>query len=167
MVEWYHHVLGMRVVLRCDPDVATTFVTQDEAHHRGAFFSPPGVTDDPSRASHTRVHHLAYEYESVDELLATWQRLKELQIAPVDTVCHGPSFAFYYRDPDGNIVELLADAYGDRGLSHRHMETEPAMKTNPRGARVDPDELVEARNDGVELDELRTRALAGGFTRSP
>jgi catechol 2,3-dioxygenase-like lactoylglutathione lyase family enzyme len=161
MVEWYRIVVGMEVTLRSvDPIPKMTFVTNAVSHHTGGFFSPPFLQDDPDKREHTRIQHLAWEYESIDDLLETWDRLRGLGIEPVSTVCHGPSFAFYYRDPDNNVVELLADAYGDHVLSLRHMREVPEMRTNPQGSYIDPAKVAAARKDGAGLDELRERALA-------
>jgi catechol 2,3-dioxygenase-like lactoylglutathione lyase family enzyme len=164
MLEWWSDVLGMAVTVRSvDPIPKMTFVSNDLAHHRGGFFSPPFLEEDADKRSHSRIQHLAYEYDTIDELFETWDRLNGLGIVPVSTVCHGPSFAFYYRDPDNNVVELLADSYGDWERSLRHMREEPAMKTNPQGSYIDVAKVAAARKSGVELDELRERSLAGEY----
>lgn len=166
MVEWWHNVLGFRVVLRSreNPVPMMNFVTNDLAHHRGGFFSWPGMRAESleEKQNHARIQHLAWEYDTIDELLSTWTRLKECGIEPVHSTCHGISFAFYYRDPDANSCELLADAYGDMAKSLEHMQREE-MIMNPMGTQVDPAKLIEARESGVELDELRERALAGDY----
>lgn len=75
---------------------------------------------------------VAFEYPTVDDLLASYTRLKNLGIVPVLTTDTGPTTAFYYEDPDGNSVELLeASCCGTsargllpaarRGPSRRHL----------------------------------------------
>ncbi len=163
MAEWYHNVLGMEIVAQTnDPLPQMTFVTNDTHHHRGGFFSPPMLSDDPEKLAHTRVQHLAWEYPSLDELLESWDRIQALGIEPASCWCHGPSFAFYYKDPDNNTVEILADAYGDYGKSYDHTKL-PEWRAKPNGTAVDPAKLLEARNAGASLDELRVGGLAGDF----
>jgi catechol 2,3-dioxygenase-like lactoylglutathione lyase family enzyme len=162
MLEWYRNVVGMEVSMRSEVPVTMTFVSNDLAHHRGGFFSPPFVTEDAEKFQHARIQHLAWEFDSIDDLLETWERLTGLGIVPVAASCHGTHFSCYYKDPDYNTVELLADAFGDMRKSFEFFQT-PQMQANPMGGHIDPAKLIEARKQGVELDELRERALAGEY----
>lgn len=163
MIEWYRDVLGLEIVAQTsDPLPKMTFVANDEHHHRGGFFSPPGLEDDPDRLAQSRIQHLAWEYDSIETLLETWQRLVSLGIEPVSCCCHGPSFAFYYKDPDRNTVELLTDAYADHARSFEHT-TRPEWRAKPNGVAVDPQALIDATAAGVSLDELRENGLAGRY----
>lgn len=161
MIAWYRDVLGLEVVARCStPLPSMAFVTSDEHHHRGGFFSPPQLKDNPDRLDYSRVQHLAWEYDDIDQLLESWDRIRELGIEPVACWCHnGASFAFYYKDPDNNTVELTAQAHESLrdGLARVR---DPEWATNPNGQAVDPRKLVEARASGVSLDELRERSVA-------
>ena len=79
MIDWYGEVVGIEVTHR-SPGGA--FVTNDEANHRIALASPPGLSDDPEKRAHTGIHHTAFEYGSVDDLLSTYGRLKATGIEP-------------------------------------------------------------------------------------
>lgn len=168
MADWYAKVLGMRIVLRSDNSggigVKSIYTTNDDAHHRHGFQYPSGLLHDPAeRKKYARIGHYAWEYESLSDLLESWERIKEEHgIEPHGCVDHGVSFAFYYHDPDGNVVELLADAYGDHKESLRHME-DPRMVENPMGKYLDPARLMAAHRAGAGLAELHERALAGEF----
>ncbi len=49
------------------------WLTNDAANHPLALIVVPGVEDDPEKIRHTGMHHHAYEYPSMDDLLdATW-----------------------------------------------------------------------------------------------
>jgi catechol 2,3-dioxygenase len=162
MVEWYGHVFGMGIVAEFEfPTMDLTFVTNDLAHHSAVFLSAQDLQDETleRKQSHTRIQHLAWEYETIDELLQTWERLNGVAIEPVLCTCHGVSFSFYYRDPDGNLIELMTDAWAVPGKSLEYMKS-PELAADPSGGLVDPAKLIEARSNGVELDELRRRALA-------
>lgn len=84
MLEWYRKLFQADLVFEDD---ILTFITYDDEHHRMAFFNMPdlpGKTDDM-----VGVHHIAYSYHRIGELLATYERLKALDILPVWTINHG------------------------------------------------------------------------------
>jgi len=104
MVGWYQTVLNAEIV-REFPHLV--FMTYDEEHHRLAFASMPGLVERPKMsAGHD---HLAYTYESLGDLVATYERLKAAGITPSVPVAHGLTTSLYYRDPDGGGVELTVD----------------------------------------------------------
>src|SRR5438128_7579714 len=77
MVEWYQTVLNAEIV-REFPHLV--FMTYDEEHHRLAFVSIPGLVERPKlSAGHD---HLAFTYESLGDLVATYERLKAAGITP-------------------------------------------------------------------------------------
>ena len=46
------------------------------------------------------------------------------------------TFSYYYKDPDGNHVELQVDNFGDWGASTEWMRTSPEFHCQPdRGVR--------------------------------
>ncbi len=139
------------------------FLTNDGANHRLALISSSKMSDDPDKISHTGMHHLAFEYKSCDDLLATFMRLKALNIVPHMALDHGMTMSFYYVDPDGNSVELQSDNFGDWKSSTEWMQTSEQFAKNPIGMFVDPSKMVVARADGASLEELHRRAYAGEF----
>src|SRR5262249_44087341 len=68
-------------------------------------------------------------------------RLKERGIRPFFCVNHGPTTSMYFRDPDGNRVELQIDnfATAEEGVAWMYS---PAFDKNPIGVEYDPDQLV-------------------------
>jgi hypothetical protein len=79
---------------------------------------------------------------------------------------HGMSIAFYYRDPDGNSVELFVDTFGDWDKSSEFIRTSPEFHQNPMGAYIDPAKLTAAWKAGVSFADLHRRAYAGEFPPS-
>ena len=167
MLDWYRNVLGQQATLVPSEDSTMPFpavwTSNDYMHHRMGFFQIPGLTEDKVSSTSPRVQHVAWEYGSLDDLLETWERLQKLGIKPEFCVDHGITFAFYYFDPDGTMVELLTDAYGDHEKSMDFQLNSKALRKNPPGTPVDPAKLIEARNDGMSLEELHERAYAGEF----
>jgi len=168
MVDWYRNVLGMTVNHRSvratsgpkhGPFSAVAFISNDEVHHRMAIFEVPGVVADPEKARHPRVQHIAFEYDSIDDLLGTYARLKGLGILPVLAADETVGTSFYYVDPDGNNVELNINNYGNEWTATEHIKVSPAFAR----AQVDPDKMIAARKAGASAWDLHERALAGEF----
>jgi hypothetical protein len=62
----------------------------------------------------------------------------------------------YYRDPDGNRVELQIDNFSTAEEGQAWMRS-PAFDQNPIGLEYDPDELVRKFQSGVPVAELVAR----------
>ena len=166
MIDWYRKVLGMTINYHSTmpagaPFSATAFVSNDEVHHRLVFFEMPGLGSDSDKARHSRVQHVAYEYETLDDLLGTYVRLKGLGILPVMAVDEGMQTAFYYADPDRNTVELNVNIYGNDWTAMEHMKAQSSLGDRPRRMFVDPDKMIEARKAGASPWEVHERAFAG------
>ncbi len=155
MIEWYGKVIGSRKQYQDD---VMGFITNDDAVGRIALLSSPKLTDDPDRARHTGIHHSAFEYASIDDLLDSWVRMKGLGIEPHACLDHGFALSFYYVDPDGNSVELQGDWYGDWKKSADFMEHSQDFKDDSVGRYVDPAKLVAARKGGMSIEELHNQA---------
>jgi catechol-2,3-dioxygenase len=154
MVDWYGRVLGMEVVFRF-PNGA--WIANDEANHRIALTTPPGLVRDPDKGAHDRLHHTAFEHASFEDLDAAYVRLRDEGIVPRACLDHGMTLSYYYADPDGNYVELQCDVFGDWARSKEWMATSPDFAENPIGAAVDPAKVSEARAAGAGLADIRRR----------
>jgi catechol 2,3-dioxygenase len=161
MIQWYGTVIGTTVTHRF---AGGAWLSNDAANHRLALLADPAWEDDPDKLQHTGLHHSAYEYPAMDDLLDTYVRLKEHGILPHACLDHGMTMSFYYVDPDGNSVELQYDELGGWSASKRFMQTSPEFAENPIGVTLDPELVVAARDQGTSADELHRRAYAGDFT---
>jgi len=162
LIDWYGTVLGMSPNFQFP---GGAWLTNDAANHRLALLAVPGLSDDPDKIRHTGLHHTAWEYSSMDDLLDTYERLKAEGIVPHGCLDHGMTTSFYYPDPDGNSVELQADNFGgDWAKSSEWMRTAPEFAADPIGTPIDPDQLVEARREGLSAEEIHQRAYAGEYT---
>jgi catechol 2,3-dioxygenase len=168
-IDWYHKVVGMTVNSRVKigppngPSFSAAFVSNDEVHHRIAIFELPGLVVDPDKLRHTRVQHVAFEYDTLDDLLGTYVRLKDLGIEPVMAADEGSQTSFYYLDPDQNSVELNINNYGNDWTATEHMRTASAVASRERRVLVDPEKMIAARKVGASPWELHERAFAGEF----
>jgi len=171
MVDWYAKVLGMEVSQRSSTPAGAqavcnwriAWVSNDQANHRIAIMALPGLTDDAQRSRRKGLHHIAFEYAGLDELLATYARLKGLGIEPVRAADHGAITSFYYEDPDRNSIELMVENVGDGEQSGAFMQASPAFAAGAMGTDVDPEQLIAARRAGMSADEIHGRAYAGEY----
>ena len=121
------------------------------------------MSDDENKLVHTGMHHLAFEFATLDDLLATYTFLQKQGIVPHMTLDHGMTLSFYYVDPDGNSVELQVDNFGDWEQSKAWMYTSPDFAADPIGKFVDAEQIVAARQAGDSPAEIHRRAYAGEF----
>ncbi len=172
MIDWYRKVLGMTVNYRPSmppgaqdraPYSALAFVGNDEVHHRIAFFECPSAVVDPDQPRHVRVQHVAFEYQTIDDLLGTVTRLKGLGIMPVMAIDEGLQTGLYYTDPDRNSVELNINNYGDEWTATEHMSSAQQFGERPRRVQIDPEKMIAARKAGASPWQLHERAFAGEF----
>ena len=158
MRDWYCSVLGGHVIYE-NPHLS--FVTYDDEHHRVAFVDfGPLTPKDPSStelmikpSEQPGLHHVAFTFGSMGELLDTYARLKDQGIRPFFCVNHGPTTSMYYRDPDGNQVELQIDNFERVEDLHAWFRS-GAFAQNPIGVNFDPDKLVARFRSGVPVAEL-------------
>jgi catechol 2,3-dioxygenase-like lactoylglutathione lyase family enzyme len=110
MIAWYALVVGARVQFR---DKMAAWTTNDAANYRIAFLAVPGLSDDPEKVSHNGMHHCAFEYDSFADLMASFDRLRKAGVEPAFCLDHGMTISLYYKDPEGNFVELQSDNFSD------------------------------------------------------
>jgi catechol-2,3-dioxygenase len=151
MRDWYCTVLEAHVAFEND---FIAFLTYDDEHHRVAIVNTGGTDQRSSTAP--GVEHVAFTYGSLGDLLDTYERLKGLGITPYWTINHGPTTSMYYRDPDGNQVELQVDNFDRVEALHAWFRS-GAFADNPIGVEFDPLDLVAGYRAGVPTAELLRR----------
>lgn len=147
MVKWYCVVLGAKIVFNAGPLV---FLSYDDEHHRIAIAASGDLAERPRRSA--GLDHIAFTYEDILALLATYARLKQAGILPFCCVNHGPTTSLYYYDPDQNRIELQVDNFADITEATTLMQDQ--FSINPVGEEFDPDELLARQRSGVDPDEL-------------
>ena len=110
-------------------------------------FEEPGLADTVEKIS-PGLHHMQLMCNDINELCANFENLRELGIRPHRTADHGPMTSFYYRDPDGNNVELTAQNFPTLEEMVAFMASDE-FKANPSGEELDPDEYVTRRRQSA------------------
>jgi len=164
MIKWYGLVVGTQEQFRFETGAWTT---NDGANHRIAFLAVPGLSDDADKVRHNGMHHCAFEYGSFAELMSTYDRLRQSGVEPVFSLDHGMTMSLYYKDPDGNFVELQSDNFSDWKLSAEYMRESPQFAANPIGVFFDPARVYETFKSGTDFETLEKAVYAGAFLPDP
>jgi catechol-2,3-dioxygenase len=152
--DWYCTVLQAHVVYE---GRSLCFITCDEEHHRIALMGVPDLQ--PRNPGATGMHHTAYTFATLDDLLARYSDLERQGIAPRVPIQHGVTTSLYYQDPDGNFLELQVDNFEtpDEATAYMHG---PEYASNPIGVAFDPTIMLQARSSGTPVSELTTQGWA-------
>jgi catechol-2,3-dioxygenase len=164
MIEWYGKVIGAKVQFR---DQVAAWTTNDAANHRIAFLAVPGLSDDPQKINHNGMHHTAFEYDSFEDLMESFNRLRKEGIEPAFSLDHGMTISLYYKDPEGNFVELQSDAFGDWDKSSEWMRTSTDFAANPIGTFFDPGVVYDKIKSGADFGALKKSMRAGDYLPNP
>jgi len=153
MRDWYCAVLDGHVVYE---DQALCFITYDDEHHRVALLRPPFETQRklPTAAC---VHHVAYTFGNLDDLLDRYVLLRDQQITPAVCIAHGVTTSMYYQDPDANFVEMQIDNFATPADATNYMSG-PEYAGDSVGPAFDPVAMLAARRGGTDVEELIGRA---------
>ncbi len=158
MIDWYGTVVGTEVVFQ---DGTGAWLSNDGANHRVALLAFPGFADDPEKDTRTGMHHSAFEFGSFEDLSSNYLRLKAAGIEPEFCLDHGMTFSYYYKDPDGNRVELQVDNFGDWSKSSAWMRESLEFQADPLGKFVDPQRVADAYAAGTTFAQIHESAMAG------
>ena len=155
LVDWYATVLCATVAFS---DGNLAFLSYDEEHHRIAVLNIPGLQRQPD--GFTGVHHMAFTYATLSDLISTYERLERQCIRPVTCINHGPTTSMYYADPDGNQVELQVDNYDTLEEAGEFFYS-PAFAMNPIGVDFEPAELARRFHAGEDEASIKRRPDSG------
>jgi catechol 2,3-dioxygenase-like lactoylglutathione lyase family enzyme len=156
LVRWYTTVFQAKSVFN---NGQLAFLYFDDEHHRIAIGEVPGLEDPNPKVS--GFDHIAFAYASMEDLLTTYIRLRDEGIRPYFNIDHGPTTSIYYKDPDGNQIELQLNNFSTLQAAHEYFRS-AAFASNPIGIEINPDELVERWKRGEPAD-----ALLRAGTRAP
>jgi catechol 2,3-dioxygenase-like lactoylglutathione lyase family enzyme len=149
--DWYLEVLDGHVSYENE---MVCFLSYDDEHHRIGLVGIPGLVERPPNS--WGLDHLAFTYPTLGALLAHYTFLKSKGVLPYWPINHGPTVSFYYRDPDGNKVEMQYDVFAK-------LEDLDAFfaagnyNENFMGIIVDPEDLVARYEAGEPVENLVRR----------
>ncbi len=164
MIAWYALLVGAQVQFK---DQTAAWMTNDGANHRIAFLAVPGLGDDAQKMRHNGMHHCAFEYDSFADLMSSFDRLRNEGVEPAFCLDHGLTISLYYKDPEGNFVELQSDNFSDWSVSSAWMRNSSDFAANPIGTFFDPGRVYEKFRSGAEFETLQKAIRAGSYLPDP
>lgn len=160
MKRWYETVLGVSPFFEHAPPAGTKPLDlggQTRASDlRMCFFrlstdypyvQTIGLFEEPGTALAAQpgacgLHHMQLMTSGRDELCDTFDELRTHGMRPHRSADHGVMTSFYYRDPDGNNVEITAQNWPTLDAMVDFMGSD-AFKANPSGSEIaDPEAFV-------------------------
>jgi catechol 2,3-dioxygenase-like lactoylglutathione lyase family enzyme len=154
MLSWYRQVFHLKTSFEA-PVIA--FLTYDDEHHRIAFLNTAHLPEPDTMR--TGIDHIAFTYRSIGDLMNNYARLRDLGIRPFWCINHGMSTSMYYRDPDGNEVELQIDNFPSMDDCKAWFSS-AAFAANPIGVQFDPDVLLQKYRNGAAETDLVKQGIA-------
>ena len=121
MAAFYRDVMGMQIVSRVDsPEAQMIFLSSrpNEEAHELVFTSNPELA------------HIAFKVETLADLRAFYQHIVEKGLPIEMAFNHGASLAFYFRDLEGNLIEI----YWPTDLASKQPDSYPLDLTLPETA---------------------------------
>jgi catechol 2,3-dioxygenase len=121
--RFYRDILGMKIT--DEREGFGVFFRFHEYHHDIAVFK---VAEDAALPQKNQVGlaHIALVADSFATVKAMYQRLKEHNVPIVRTVDHGITKSVYFKDPEGNELEIYCEA---PGVDWREVDT--IIKADP------------------------------------
>ncbi|KIW55989.1 hypothetical protein PV05_04692 [Exophiala xenobiotica] len=154
-VNFYLDFLGGTISHR---DGMLCFITYDDEHHRIALIGLPDTR--PKVPSSAGLHHVAFTFPTLTDLLLAYRQRKAKGISPTWSVNHGPTTSIYYQDPDGNLLETQVDNFETNEEATAFMKGK-YFAENPIGTDIDPEDLIDRIRNGEEDAELKRRVEIG------
>lgn len=167
--EWYRLLFDKDPFLEREPDAERKPVGGQERAadvrlaffkvHEGEFpygqllaiFGIDGLSTEPS--SGPGLHHFQFRLPSIEAIAGQYERLAAHGVHPHRTANHGPGTSFYYRDPDGNGIEL-SFANTSSAEEEAALIASEAFRLNPSGREWDAADFVARYRAGEPLEQL-------------
>jgi len=156
MLVWYKEMFHARVQHQ-NPVMA--FLTYDDEHHRLAFIDLAIVqpdTDESEKYGLVGIDHVAYTYQSLEDLFENYVRLKSKDVLPYWCIHHGLTISMYYADPDGNQTEFQVDCFESKKECNDYI-CGPNFATNPVGVEFDPEDWLSQVRAGASFSDFLVR----------
>lgn len=133
-IGFYRDILGFKVTQNFGGQAA--FLAAEDYHHHIGLNTWHSAGAPPPPAHHTGLYHVAFLYPDRASLGAALQRVLDSGIPLDGAADHGVSEAVYFRDPDGNGIELYRDRapedwprneVGDLAMTNARLDVEALL----------------------------------------
>lgn len=141
MGAFYRDVMGMQIVSNIDSaDIQMIFLSSrpDEEAHEIVFTSRPELA------------HVAFKVESLADLRAFYRHIVEKGLPIKTALNHGVSLAFYFRDLEGNLIEI----YWPTDLASRQPDSYPIDLSLPEAVLREDMAKLAAQADTAQPESI-------------
>jgi catechol 2,3-dioxygenase-like lactoylglutathione lyase family enzyme len=172
MHAWYSHVLGHGPFFERTPDpdapprpegmperavdVRLAFFQVHENGHPHnqvlALFGLAGLAG-VDEATGPGLHHFQFGVDSLDDLFAQYEHMKEIGAVPHRTANHGQATSFYFLDPDRNNIEFSCSNFDTLDEEIAFMSS-PEFAANPSGLELDAEQFAARYRAGEPRQSL-------------
>ena len=107
MADFYHRVLGFPITDRGPLHGAEmVFLSRNPREHHQVVLvagKPPNLPDKV-------INQLSFRVASLGEVQRFYRRIRSEELASdIHPICHGHAWSVYFRDPEGNRIEVYTD----------------------------------------------------------
>ena len=165
MVDFYTKLFGCKPLYESEE---LTFLAFDEEHHRVAIANTSGVFKNlgfipktimrlknwmnRSLPSIIGLDHISYKLNPIEKWFEFYHKAKEQGLEPYWTINHGWITGMYYKDPDGNLVEIFFEHWRNHAEFKTNISSD--FSDEPIGTNMDIDVLYDMFKKGVSFEEL-------------
>ncbi len=104
MEEFYTRYLGFVVTDRGEGKDGMVFLSRNPEEHHQLVLNP----QQSERPAESPVDHISFRIDTITGLRIFYKAL-QASSAKLQTVSHGTTWSIYFRDPEGNRLELFTD----------------------------------------------------------
>jgi catechol 2,3-dioxygenase-like lactoylglutathione lyase family enzyme len=163
--EWYENLLQVKAFFVRDDAKQASWtgawgIAFIRLYHQHPYTQVLGIFEVPAVSGKADglkgepgLHHMQLRHQSLDHLFSRFEGLRAQGIVPERAWNHGPGTSFYYRDPDGNMVELSAVTFVDEEAYLAYYRSD-SYRRNVSGIEIDPGEYVARYRNGMAQEEL-------------
>lgn len=106
--KFYGEVLGLQLMMEL-PQPKIAFYASNGRDHHEIGLAEVGADAAGPQAKQVGLVHIAFRLRDEDHLRAAYKEFKEKDVPIAFTVDHGITKSIYFRDPDGNQLEVYCD----------------------------------------------------------
>jgi catechol 2,3-dioxygenase len=106
MADFYSRVLGFAITDRGGlGETELVFLSRDPRDHHQIVL----VAGRPAGLPDKIVNQISFRVGSLAELQRFYRRIRAEKVAELIPICHGNAWSVYFRDPEGNRLEVFVD----------------------------------------------------------
>jgi len=110
MQDFYTRVLGFAVTDRgiletADGPLTLVFLSRDPREHHQIVLA----SGRPAKLEFNPINQISFRLQDLAGLREMHRRLQREPVSQIAPICHGNALSVYFRDPEGNRMELFLD----------------------------------------------------------